>query len=187
LGRLIYSAIMSLDGFVADEAGHFEWAEPDEEVHSFINQLERDVGIYLYGRRLYEVMAAWEAMSLEGQPPYMKDFAQVWRGAQKIVYSRSLETVSTERTRIEREFDPRAIRQLKSSSGGDLIVGGPELASHAFEARLVDECPLFIAPVTVGRGKPALPANARYRFELRDHRRFESGMVYLRYRAVPDN
>jgi dihydrofolate reductase len=182
--KLIYSAITSLDGYVADEDGNFDWAEPDEEVHTFVNDLERPVGTYLYGRRLYEVMVAWETISLADQPPFMRDFAEIWRAADKIVYSTTLASVSSARTRIEREFDPQAVRQLKASAGRDLTVGGPELAAQAFKAGLVDECHLFVAPIAVGGGKQSLPNQVRVELELLDERRFGNGMVHLRYRTT---
>jgi dihydrofolate reductase len=184
MAKLIYSAISSLDGYVADEEGNFDWAVPDQEVHAFINDLDRQVGTYLYGRRMYETMAGWETdPTLADQSPLMRDFAQIWQAAEKIVYSRTLRAVSTTRTRIEREFDPEAVRQMKSQAGRDLIVGGPELAAQAFKAALVDECHLFVAPMVVGGGKRSLPDNVRLRLELLDERRFESGMVYLFYRT----
>jgi dihydrofolate reductase len=182
MGRLIYSAITSLDGYVADRGGNFDWAEPDAEVHTFINDLERPVGAYLYGRRMYEVMRAWETPSLGDQPPFIRDFAEIWRAADKIVYSKTLAEVSTARTRIERGFDPEAVRQLKAA-GRDLAVGGPELATHAFEAGLVDECHLVLAPIVVGGGKRALPDNVRLRLELLGERRFGNGIIHLRYRT----
>ncbi len=185
MGLLVYSVITSLDGYVADEGGTFDWAEPDEEVHTFVNDLERPVGTYLYGRRMYEVMLYWEtAHTVADQPPFMQDFAQVWRAADKIVYSKTLETASSAKTRIERSFYPQAVRQLKASSGRDLTVGGPDLAAHAFRAGLVDECHLFVAPILVGGGNQALPKHVRLRLELLDERRFRNGMVYLRYRAA---
>jgi dihydrofolate reductase len=183
MAALIYSAITSLDGYVADEDGKFDWGEPDEEVHTFINDLGRPVGTYLYGRRLYEVMTAWETIDLADQPPFMRDFAEIWRAADKIVYSRTLETASTARTRIERDFDAEAVRQMKAAAGRDLAVGGPGLAAHAFKAGLIDECHLFFAPIVVGGGKQSLPDNVRLRLELLDERRFGSGMIYLRYRT----
>ena len=182
--KLIYSAITSLDGYVADEEGNFDWAEPDEEVHTFVNDLTRPVGTYLYGRRLYEVMLAWETMPLADEPPFIRDYAEIWRAADKVVYSKTLETVSSARTRIERDFDPEAVRQLKAPAGRDLTVGGPDLAAHAFKAGLVDELHLFVAPIVVGGGKQALPDNVRLELELLDERRFASGMVYLRYRIT---
>jgi dihydrofolate reductase len=184
LAKLIYTAIASLDGYVADEDGTFDWAVPDEEVHAFINDLERPVGTYLYGRRMYEVMAGWETMSTGvDQPPVMRDFAQLWRAAGKIVYSTTLETVTTARTRIERVFDPAAVRQLKALAARDITVGGPDLAAHAFRAGLVDECHLIVAPIVVGGGTAALPSDVRLPLELLDERRFDNGMVFLRYRV----
>jgi len=184
VAKLIYSAIASLDGYVADEDGNFDWAVPDEEVHTFINDLERPVGTYLYGRRMYEVLVAWEtAHTLPDLPPFMQDYAQIWQAADKIVYSRTLETVSSARTRIERDFDPEAVRQMKALAGRNLIVGGPELAAQAFRAGLVDECHLFAVPMVVGGGKRSLPDNVRLKLELLDERRFGNGMVYLHYRT----
>ena len=184
MAKLIYSAIASLDGYVADEDGKFDWGEPDEEVHSFINELQGPVGTYLYGRRLYEVMVDWERVPLAGKAPFIQDFARIWRGADKIVYSKSLEAASSARTRIEREFEPEMVRRLKAEAGRDLTVGGPSLASEAFRARLVDECHLFIAPFVVGGGKQSLPNQVRLSLELLDERRFGNGMVYLRYRTA---
>jgi dihydrofolate reductase len=186
VAKLIYTAIASLDGYIADEDGRFDWAVPDEEVHGFINDLERSVGTYLYGRRMYEVMTGWETMALADQSPFMRDFAQIWRAADKIVYSTTLATVSTARTRIERAFDPEAVRQLKASLARDLAVGGPDLAAHAFEAGLVDECHVFVAPIVVGGGTRSFPDDVRVRLELADERRFGSGMVHLRYRTGVD-
>jgi dihydrofolate reductase len=184
--KLIYSAIASLDGYVADEDGRFEWAVPDEEVHRFVNDLERPVGTYLYGRRMYEVMAAWEALDTRAdQPPSTRDFAEIWRAAEKIVYSRTLTRVSSARTQIERDFDPEAVRQLKASAERDLSVGGPELAGQAMRAGLVDEYHLFVTPVVVGGGKRSLPDNVRLQLELLDERRFGNGVVHLHYRAGP--
>jgi dihydrofolate reductase len=183
MAKLIYSAITSLDGYIADEDGNFDWAAPDREVHTFVNDLERPVGTYLYGRRMYEVMASWENITLAGQPPFTQDFAQIWQAADKIVYSRTLETASTARTRIERDFDPEAVRQMKATAGRDLTVGGPDLAAQALKAGLVDECHLFLAPVIVGGGRPSLPSNLRLELELLDERRFGNGMVHLRYRT----
>jgi dihydrofolate reductase len=223
MAKLVYSAIASLDGYVADEDGNFDWAVPDEEVHAFINDLARPlqrfalllarfpvaayflprstsartqvcplccgsnvlqtaVGINLYGRRMYEVMVFWEtAHSLPDQPPVMLDFAQIWPAADKIVYSKTLQAVSTAKTRIERDFDPEAVRQMKAQAGRDISVGGPELAAQAFKARLIDECYLFVAPMVVGGGKRSLPDNVRLKLELLDERRFDNGMVYLHY------
>jgi dihydrofolate reductase len=182
VAKLTYLALTSLDGYVADEDGKFDWVEPDEEVHAFVNDLARPVGTYLYGRRMYEVMIAWETLQGD-QPPYIRDFAEIWRAADKIVYSRTLESVSSARTRIEREFEPEAIRQLKATAGRDLTVAGPELAAHAFIAGLVDECQLFVAPIVVGGGKQSLPDDVRLELELLDERRFGNGMVHLRYSA----
>jgi dihydrofolate reductase len=181
MAKLIYSAITSLDGYVADEDGNFDWAEPDEEVHSFLNDLERPVGTYLYGRRMYEVMAAWE--TLADQHPVMRDFAAIWQAADKVVYSTTLETVSSARTRIERDFDPEAVRQMKGSAERDITVGGPDLATQGFKAGLVDECHLFVAPVVVGGGIRALPNDVRVQLELLDERRFGGGFVHLHYRT----
>jgi dihydrofolate reductase len=184
MAKLIYSAISSLDGYVADGEGNFDWGEPDEEVHTFVNDLERPVGTYLYGRRMYEVMAVWGSPeTVAGQPPYIRDFAEIWQAAEKIVYSTTLESASTARTRIERAFDPEAVRRLKGTAGRDLTVAGPDLAAHAFRAGLVDECHLFLAPIIVGVGKQSLPDDVRLELELVDERRFAIGMVYLRYRA----
>jgi dihydrofolate reductase len=186
VAKLIYSAIASLDGYIADEDGRFDWAVPDEEVHTVINDLERSVGTYLYGRRMYEVMSGWETVALADQPPYMRDFARVWQAADKIVYSTTLERVSTARTRIERAFDPEAVRRAKASQARDLSVGGPDLAARAFEAGLVDECHLFVAPIVVGGGTQSFPDHVRVRLDLVDERRFGNGMVHLRYRTRVD-
>jgi dihydrofolate reductase len=180
--KLIYSAITSLDGYVADEDGNFDWAEPDEEMHTFVNELERSVGTYLYGRRIYEVMVAWETMDLTDQPAFIRDYAEIWRAADKIVYSRTLETVSSTRTRLERDFDPESIRRIKALAGPDISVGGPGLAAQAIEAGLVDECHLFLTPIVVGGGKRSLPNNVRLKLELVDERRFGNGVVHLHYR-----
>jgi dihydrofolate reductase len=185
VGDLIYSAIASLDGYIADENGNFEWGAPGEEVHAFINELERPVGTYLYGRRMYEVMRVWETPeALPNATPAMLEFADIWRAADKVVYSRTLETVTTERTRLERDFDVAAVRDSKVSDERDLTIGGPELAAHALQAGLVDEYQLFLAPVLVGTGVRALPEGVRMELELVEERGFESGFVYLRYRAA---
>lgn len=181
LAKLIYSAIASLDGYIEDEYGKFDWAEPDEEVHAFVNDLERSVGTFLFGRRLYETMAVWETIGLADQPPFIRDFAEIWRAADKIVYSTTLESASTARTRVVRHFDPGAVRELKETAELDLAVGGPELAAHAFGAWLVDECHLFLVPILVGGGKQAFPGDVRLALELLDERRFGNGTVYLRY------
>jgi dihydrofolate reductase len=183
MARLIYLAITSLDGYIAGKDGNFDWAMPDEEVHAFINDLARPFGTYLYGRRMYETMVVWETdHTLADQSPLLRDFAEHWQAADKIVYSRTLEAVSTARTRIERDFDPEAVRQMKVSAGRDMVVGGAALAAQAFRAGLVDECHLFVAPIVVGGGKQSLPNDVRVKLELLDERRFEGGMVYLRYR-----
>jgi dihydrofolate reductase len=181
--KLIYSTIASMDGYVEDADGEFDWSAPDEEVHAFVNDLERAAGTYLYGRRMYEVMAVWESPDMiAGQPAVMQDFAAIWRAADKVVYSRTLETVSSARTRIEREFDPEAVRQLKAEAQRDITVGGPELAAHAMRAGLVDECHLLIVPIVVGGGKRSLPDGVRMELELVDHRVFANGVVHLHYR-----
>ena len=180
MASLVYSAIASLDGFVEDEHGRFDWAAPDEEVHAFVNDLERPVGIHLYGRRLYETMVYWET---EGDDEAVtREFAEVWRAAEKVVYSRTLQTVSSERTRIERELDAAAIKRLKESSPSAISIGGAELAGHAMAEGLVDECHLFLVPVLVGGGKRALPLGVRAELELLDERRFQNGVVHLHYR-----
>jgi dihydrofolate reductase len=184
VAKLIYSAITSLDGYVADEEGNFDWAAPDEEVHSFVNDLERPVGTYLYGRRMYEVMVYWEtAHTLADQPPIIRNFTEIWQAADKIVYSRTLETVASAKTRIERDFDPETVRRLKASAERDLTVGGPDLAAQAIRAGLVDEFQLLVAPVVVGGGQRALPDEVRLKLQLLDERRFGSGVVYLNYRT----
>ena len=184
MAKLIYSAITSLDGYVADEEGNFDWAAPDEEVHTFVNELERPVGSYLYGRRMYEVMVEWETVHTGvDQPLFMRDFAEIWQAAVKVVYSKTLETVSSARTRIEREFDPEAVLGMKASAGRDISVGGPDLAAQAIKAGLVDEIHLFVTPILVGGGKRSLPLDVRVRLELLDERRFGNGMVHLHYRA----
>ncbi len=182
MARLIYSAITSLDGYVADEDGNFDWAAPDEEVHTFVNNLERPIGTYLYGRRMYEVMVGWETAPTVGEAPsFMRDFAQIWQAAEKIVYSRTLDSVSSARTRIERDFDPDAIRELKATAKRDLSVGGPQLAAQAIGAGLVDEIHLFLTPIIVGGGKPSLRDHVRLELGLFDERRFGSGVVHLHY------
>jgi dihydrofolate reductase len=184
MAKLIYSAIASLDGYVEDEQGGFDWAAPDEEVHAFVNDLERPIGTYLYGRRMYETMVFWEnAHTYDDQRPVMQDFAAIWQQADKIVYSRTLETASSAKTRIERDFDAEAVQTMKASTGRDLSVGGPDLAGHALKAGLVDECHLFLTPVVVGGGTRSLPDDVRLQLELLDERRFANGVVYLRYRV----
>ena len=184
MAKLIYSALTSLDGYIADEDGNFDWAVPDEEVLEFVNDLERPVGTYLYGRRMYEMMIGWETdPAAAEQSPRSRDFAEIWKAADKVVYSRTLEEVSTKKTRIERDFDPEAVRRMKGSSERDMSVSGPELAAHAFGAGLVDECHLFLAPIVIGGGKRALPESVRVGLELLNERRFGNGMIYLRYRT----
>jgi dihydrofolate reductase len=184
MAKLIYSAIASLDGYIEDEDGSFDWAAPDDEVHRFVNDLERPVGTYLLGRRMYETMVYWEtAHTVADQSPTALDFAQLWQAAEKIVYSKTLESVSSARTRIERAFDPEAVRRLKESAERDIGVGGPGLAAQALAAGLVDECQLFVTPIVVGGGKQSLPDGVRLQLELLDERRFGSGVVYLRYRT----
>jgi dihydrofolate reductase len=182
MAKLIYMAIQSFDGYVADDNGNFDWAEPDEEVHAFVNDLERPIGTCLYGRRLYEVMVGWEKLDAGEQPPVVADFARIWQAADKIVFSGTLDSVSTARTRIERNFDPEKIRQLKASSPRDLSVGGPELAGQAISAGLVDEYHVLVSPIIVGGGKPALPRDVRVTLELLDEHRFGNGVVHLHYR-----
>ena len=184
MAKLIFSAITSLDGYTEDEDGNFDWGAPDEEVHSFVNDLERSVGTYLYGRRMYDTMVYWETVqALAGEPPCVRDFTELWRAADKVVYSRSLEIVSSAKTRIERTFDPKVIREMKSSQERDITVGGPNLAAQAFKAGLVDECQLFLTPIAVGGGKPSLPHNVRLDLELLNEHRFRSGVVFLHYRT----
>jgi dihydrofolate reductase len=178
---LAYSAIASLDGYTADSEGRFDWAEPDEEVHRFVNDLERGIGTYLYGRRMYEAMVFWETVSLDGQSPVVRDYTGIWRSADKIVYSSTLRTVSSARTRIEQRFDTDAVRALKED--GNVSVGGSALAAHAIRAGLVDEYHLFITPVVVGGGTPVFPDGVRAKLAMVDERRFAGGVVYLRYHA----
>jgi dihydrofolate reductase len=183
MGKLIYSAIASLDGYVEDDEGRFEWAAPDDEVHAFVNDLERPIGTYLYGRRMYETMVFWETAGTDAESRGVsRDFAGIWRAAEKIVYSRTLQAVSSAKTRIERSFDPDAIQRLKETSEADITIGGAELAGQAIAAGLIDECRLFLGPVVVGGGKRALSDNIRARLELLDERRFRSGVVHLHYR-----
>ena len=184
MGRLIYSMLASLDGYVADEDGKFHWAEPDEEVHSFVNDLSRPLGTYLYGRGMYEVMATWETLHLADQPAHIREFAELWRQADKIVFSRTLASVSSARTRLEREFDAEMVRKLKEEAVHDLAVAGPTLAREAFMGELVDEVQPFLAPVIVGGGKRLLPNDVRIDLELLDERRFGNGVVHLRYSAI---
>ena len=183
MAKLIYISNVSLDGFIEDEHGSFDWTPPSNEVFAFITDLVRPIGTHLYGRRLYETMAVWEtdpALAAQSEP--MADFARVWQAADKIVYSTTLNAVSTTKSRLERRFDPDSIRRTKADASRDLMVGGPNLAAHAFRAGLVDECHLFIYPVIVGGGKPSLPSGLRAKLELLDERRFDSGVVYVRHR-----
>ena len=185
MAKLIYSAIASLDGYVADEDGNFDWAAPHDDVHAFVNDLERPVGTYLYGRRMYETMAVWErAHTFDDQRPVMQDFAAIWQKADKVVYSRTLGAVLSARTRIERDFDPEAVRQMKASAERDMSVGGPDLAAQALKAGLVDELQLFLTPIVVGGGNAALPDDVRVQLELLDERRFGNGVVYVHYRVL---
>ena len=185
MGKLIYSFFTSLDGYVADETGNFDWAEPDEEVHSFVNDLERPIGTYLYGRKLYEMMAVWETPEVFPSPtPAIQEYARIWQAAEKIVYSRTLSAVSTARTTIEREFDLATLRDMKARSQRDLCIGGPSLAAEAVRAGLVDEYGVYIAPIIVGGGNPFLPEGARRAVDLIEERRFRNGMIYLRYRVA---
>jgi dihydrofolate reductase len=185
MAKLIYSAIASLDGYVEDEHGGFGWAAPDEEVHAFVNELERPIGTYLYGRRMYETMAWWETVDTgPAQDPVTRDYAELWRAADKIVYSRTLGEASTARTRIEPEFDPDAIRTLKHAAAADITVGGSELAGQALAAGLVDELRMLLHPVIVGGGKRALPDHVGTELELIDERRFRSGVVQIGYRVA---
>jgi dihydrofolate reductase len=183
--RVRYGVITSsLDGYIADETGNFDWAEPDEEVHTFVNDLVRPLGTFLLGRRMYEVLLPWETMDTREQPPYMEDFAGIWKSADKIVYSRTLDRVSSARTRLERDFDPAAVHRLKATAKGDIEIGGPELAGQAINAGLVDEFHLLIAPVVIGGGKRLFPENVHAQLERVEERRFGNGMVYLCYFVV---
>jgi dihydrofolate reductase len=181
MAKLIYSMITSLDGYVADADGNFDWSAPDEHVHAAVNDLMRTVGTHLYGRRLYEVMLAWETLDSSDEPAVIGDFAAMWRDSDKIVYSTTLKTVSSERTHVESSFEPNAIKQLKASVDRDLLVGGPHLAGQALEAGLVDEMHLFVSPVIVGGGTRALPDGVELELELRGERAFANGVVHLGY------
>lgn len=184
MANLIYVANTSLDGYTEDKDGKFDWTEPSVEYFRFITNLVRATRTHLYGRRMYESMMVWETdPNLAAESPLRRDFAEVWQAADKIVYSRTLETISTRKTQLERTFDPETIRQLKAAGEYDILIGGPELAAHAFRAGLIDECHLFLLPIIVGGGKPAMPDNVRLELELLDERRFENGAVFLRYRT----
>jgi len=186
MAKLIYSALTSLDGYVADESGGFDWAAPDEAVHHFINEMERPIGTYLYGRRMYEVMAVWESQAMSKGHPAAREYAEIWRAADKVVYSTTLGNVSSERTRIQRTFDVEAVRQMKVSGPRDISIGGPGLAAQALAGGLVDECHVFLAPIVVGGGTPALPAKLLLKLELLGERSFDNGMVYVHYRVSSD-
>jgi dihydrofolate reductase len=183
VAKLIYLSLASLDGYIADADGNFDWAEPDEEVHTLVNDLERSVGTFLLGRRMYEVLVAWETIDTTDQPPFIGDFAEIWRAADKIVYSKTLTTASSARTRIEPEFDPDAVRRMKASEQRDLSAGGPGLAASAIGAGLVDEYHLFLVPTVVGGGTRFFPDDVRLDLELVDERRFGNGTTYLGYRT----
>ena len=182
VARLVYAAIASLDGYVADESGGWDWSVPDPEVHAAVNDLMRPVGTQLLGRRMYDVLVAWE--TIEDDDPHMRDFAELWRATDKVVYSRTLAEPGSARTRIEREFDPEAVRRTKAESERDLTVAGPELAAQAFAAGLVDDCHLFLSPVVVGGGKRALPEGLTVPLELAGERRFGNGVVHLHHRVL---
>jgi dihydrofolate reductase len=184
MGQLIYTGITSLDGYVADSNGNFDWSAPDEEVHAFVNELERDAGTYLYGRRMYEVMSAWETLGGAGDPPVIQDYARIWQGADKVVYSGSLPNPRTARTRVERTFSPDAVRDLKAGTSSSISLGGATLAAAALRAGLVDECRILLNPVAVGGGLRFLPDGLNLGLDLLDERRFGNGVVYLRYRTV---
>ncbi len=185
MAKLIYSMLASVDGYIADENGSFDFAAPDEEVHAFVNELARSVGTMLLGRRMYEVLLAWETWDVAGEPAVIRDFAAMWHATDKVVYSRTLDAAGSARTRIERTFDPTAVRRMKAAAARDLSIGGPDIARQAFAAGLVDECHLVLMPVLVGGGKRALPDAFRRGLELLDERRFGSGAVHLRYRVIP--
>jgi dihydrofolate reductase len=185
MAKLIYAAVASLDGYVADETGNFDWAAPDDEVHAFVNDLELPAGTHLYGRRMYEVMRFWEDPGLLVHESHvMRDFAAIWQAADKVVYSRNLNRVSTAKTRIEHEFDTDAVRQMKAAADRDITVGGPELAGQAIKAGLVDELQLFVVPILVGGGTRSLPEGVLQTLDLLDEHRFAGGVVYLRYGSV---
>ncbi len=186
MARLLYTGITSLDGYVADESGRFDWSTPDEEVHAFVNELERPIGTYLFGRRMYDVMAFWETADTAGEPEVFREYADIWRGAEKVVFSSSLDEPVTARTRIEREFHPGRIRAWKAAAERDLSVGGPHLAAQALRAGLVDEIQLFVSPVAVGGGNRFLPDGVRVGLELLAERRFGNGVVYLHYRVAQE-
>jgi dihydrofolate reductase len=181
MAKLIYSAITSLDGYIADEQGNFDWAAPDEEVHAFVNDLERSVGTYLYGRQMYETMLYWENAPISNEPPVVQDYTRIWRAADKIVYSTTLQTVSSAQTRLERTFDPEMVHQLKAQANSDISVGGSRLAAQVIQAGLVDEYHLLLTPIVVGGGKRSLPEHVHLKLELLDQRHFGNGTVHLHY------
>lgn len=183
MAKLIYSTICSLDGYVADEDGDFSWAAPSEELHAFVNELERPIGTHLYGRRMYETMVVWETMDVTDEPPVMGDFAAIWRAAEKVVYSTSLSEPGSARTRVESRFDPAEVRRMKEAADRDLSIGGPTLAAAAFAADLIDEAHVFLVPAIVGGGTRAFPDGARLDLELLAQRRFDPGTVHLHYRV----
>jgi dihydrofolate reductase len=182
MGRLQYAVICSLDGYTADADGAFDWATPDEEVHAFVNDLERPLGTYLFGRRMYEALAVWQTIGGPGHPAVENDYADIWRAAEKVVYSTTLEAVSTPRTRLERKFDPEAVRRWKAEAAADLSIGGATLAAQALRAGLVDDLHHLQHPVVVGGGTRALPVGVRLDLELVDEHRFASGVVYTHHR-----
>ena len=185
MGKLIYTAIASLDGYVADADGTFEWSAPDEEVHAFVNEVERPARTHLYGRRMYDVLKVWQSLDIGAGSAAMRDYGEIWRAADKIVYSRTLEEPApTPKTRIEREFDPEAVRALKETAEGEIAIGGPELAGQAIRAGLVDEIHLFLNPVVVGGGHAALPDGVRVTLELLAEHRFAGGVIHLHYRVA---
>jgi dihydrofolate reductase len=184
MANLIFVANTSLDGFTEDKDGKFDWTEPGDDYFKFVTDIVRSTRTHLYGRRMYEAMMVWETdPNLAAVSALMRDFAETWQAANKIVYSRTLEAIATRNTQLEQTFEPEAIRQLKATSGHDILIGGPELAAHAFRAGLIDEYHLFIIPILVGGGKSALPDNTRMELELLAERRFNNGTVYLRYRT----
>lgn len=178
---LVYTAITSLDGHVADQDGKWDWSVPDEEVHAAVNDLERPIGTYLLGRRMYEVLSVWETMPTEGEPPPIADFAAIWRATDKVVFSTTLASVTTARTRIERSFDADAVRALVATAGTDVSVAGPDLAAQALRAGLVGEIRLFVSPVAVGGGTRVWPEDLVLPLERLETREFGNGVVLLRY------
>jgi dihydrofolate reductase len=184
MANLIYLMLMSLDGYVADAKGNFDWARPNEEIHTFVNDLARPAGTHLYGRRMYEVMVFWDTVPIHAAPGFIADFAHLWRAANKIVYSSTLTSISTGNTRLERSFEAATVRDMKATAPQDLLIGGPTLAAQAFKAGLIDLCHLFVFPVTVGGGLPAFPRDLHLDLELREELRFSGGVVYLQYRLA---